>query len=258
MKHPPSFIRIIAVVAGSMIATAAANPVLYVVADPQALSAGDTAVLGRLNNLGHTVTLVDDNLSQTSDAVGKDLVIVSSTVTSGNVLAKYRNVTIPVISYESAIFDDMLMTTDVDTVTRGTVASQTDLFVTALNHPITLGIGTGVRTVTTAPETFTFGVPAPSADILATVAGDQTKATIFVYEPNDLLIDGTTPAAGRRIGFFLQDNTASVLNPTGAQLFDRAVSYAIAVPEPSSIVLLAMTGAGWVATRCRRRCSVAL
>lgn len=252
MKRPLLFILVTGVVAWSVIATAAANPVLFVVSDPFALSAGDTAVVGRLNNLGHTVTLVDDNLSQTSDSVGKDLVIVSSTVTSGNVLAKYLNIAIPVINYEAAVYDNMLMTTDVDGVTRGTIGTQTDLFITAVNHPITIGIATGVQTVMTAPETFTFGVPAASADILATLAGDQTKAAIFVYEQGDLLIDGTTPAAGRRIGFFLQDNTANVLNPTGGLLFDRAVGYAI--PEPSSMILLGMTGAGWLATRRRRRC----
>ncbi len=99
------------------------------------LGIGDTAALNRLNVLGHTVTLVDDLASVTGDALGKNLVIISSTVGSGNVNTKFRDIILPVINYEAALHDDFRLTTDVDTVTRGTIAGQTQLNITTLSHP---------------------------------------------------------------------------------------------------------------------------
>jgi len=136
----------------------------------------------------------------------------------------------------------------VDGTNRGTIAGQTQLNIT-LSHPITLGISTGVQTVTTAAETFTFGMPNANADILATLAADQTRAAIFVYEKGDLLFDGTA-AADRRIGFFLQDNAANVLNTAGGRLFDNAVGYAI--PEPGSFSLATIAVASLIGLRRRR------
>ena len=209
---------------------------------------GDAAIVSRLNALGHTVTAVDDLASLTSDAAGKSLVIISSTVTSGNVLAKYKDVLVPVINYEPAVYDDMMMTGDVDGTTRGTITGQTQLSITSLSHPITAGL-TGLQTVTTAAETFTFGQPTATADILATPAGDATRAVIFVYEKGDLLFD-LSAAADKRIGFFLNDNVASVLTPVGGQLFDNTVLYAI--PEPGLSSLVTMGFAGLAGLRRRR------
>src|SRR5215204_3375569 len=128
------------------------------------LGVGDAAIVNRLNTLGHTVTLVDDAASLTSDATGKNLVIISSTVTSGNVLAKYKDVLVTEINYEQAVYDDMKMTGDVDGTTRGTITGQTQLSITSSSHPITAGIALGLQTVTTAAETFTFGQPNANAD----------------------------------------------------------------------------------------------
>ncbi len=107
-----------------------------------------------------------------------------------------------------------------------------------------------MQTVTTAAETFTFGQPNGNADVLATQFGDPSRAMIFVYERGDLLIDNVTPAPGLRIGFFLQDNAASVLNATGGQLFDNSVRYAL-IPEPSALGFLVVSVFGLFASRRR-------
>ena len=254
MKTSPRFLTVVAALAFA--ANTLADPVLFVVNDTNdatagvQLGAGDTAALNRLNALGHTVTLVDDLASTTADALGKNLVIVSSTVASGNVTTKFRDVVIPVINWEQALYDDFLMTGNVDAVTRGTIAGQTQLDISTSAHPITLGISTGVQTVTTAADTFTFGQPNANADVLARQVGDASRAMIFVYERGDLLIDDLTAAPALRVGFFLQDNAANVLNSTGGQLFDNTVRYAL-IPEPSSLGLIAVSFAGLFASRRR-------
>lgn len=67
-----------------------ANILFVVATNSTGLTAGDAAVLNRLTNvLRHSVTIVNDTASKTSDATNKHLVIVSSTVTSGNVNTKF-------------------------------------------------------------------------------------------------------------------------------------------------------------------------
>ncbi|HRU39669.1 MAG TPA: hypothetical protein P5511_07305, partial [Candidatus Goldiibacteriota bacterium] len=83
----------------------AAN-ILFVVGNTT-LNSGDQAVYDRLTNEGHTVTTVSGPASQTSDANGRDLVVISSTVTSGDVNTKFTNVAVPVLCGEPALWDDM-------------------------------------------------------------------------------------------------------------------------------------------------------
>ena len=49
----------------------------------------DLAISNRLQSYGYTVQVVNDELSATANATGKGLVIISSTVGSGNVNAKF-------------------------------------------------------------------------------------------------------------------------------------------------------------------------
>ncbi|HRZ92734.1 MAG TPA: lamin tail domain-containing protein, partial [Candidatus Paceibacterota bacterium] len=71
------------------------------------LAPGDAAVLDRLTAaLGHAVTVADDNAARTADAAGRDLVVVSSTVSSSAITSKFRDVAVPVINWERSLVDD--------------------------------------------------------------------------------------------------------------------------------------------------------
>ena len=72
---------------------------------------GDLFVINRLALLGHNVIVVDDDVSQTSDADGNDLVIISNSVRSLSVNNKFTDVPVSVITYENPLYDDLLMTT---------------------------------------------------------------------------------------------------------------------------------------------------
>ena len=56
------------------------------------------------------MTVRNQTQAVTGDAYGKSLVIISNSVTSGNVNTKFRNVPVPVLNWEPALFDDLHMT----------------------------------------------------------------------------------------------------------------------------------------------------
>ena len=70
-------------ISGASIAQAQ-RAALFVVDTGAPDTSGDDAISARLVDLGYTVTAVDDNVCQTSDANGKDLVVCSSTVAFSN------------------------------------------------------------------------------------------------------------------------------------------------------------------------------
>jgi hypothetical protein len=213
------------------------NDVVMIVGDPDLSNApADQAVADRLTALGFNVNVVDDNLSQSLNAFGKKLVVISSTVSSGSVGTKFRDVEIPVLLWEQANQDDFGMTTNEDGVTRGgTDPDQTELNVVGSGNALSAGLTDGVHVVATTPTAFTWGSPNENAIIGATIAGDASLAALYGYEAGDEMIDGFI-APGRRAMAFLTDDAYTALNDTGRQLFDAALSWALGstlpTPEP--------------------------
>jgi len=81
----------------------------FVVGDSN-LNVGDQALKARLELMGYNVHLRDDDYVSPSDADGMDLVLVSSSVSSGKVTSTFRDVAVGVVVCESYIFDDMDLT----------------------------------------------------------------------------------------------------------------------------------------------------
>lgn len=193
------------------------------------LNASDTAVRNRLQTLGFTVQVKAAPSTVTADANGKALVVVSSTVTSGDVGSKFKSVTVPVFTWESAIYDDMKFVPAGTTL--GTLGSASSVTIAAPAHPMAAGL-TGTPTVSSS-GTFSWGKPVSSAVKIATLPSDATKSLIFAFEAGATLSDGTA-ATARRVGFFLEDNTAAGLNTNGWALFQQAVTWAVGTPTPPS------------------------
>jgi Bacterial Ig domain/Carboxypeptidase regulatory-like domain/IPT/TIG domain/Beta-propeller repeat len=204
--------------------TQARNALL--VANTTTLGNGDNAIKTRLQNLGYTVTVKgsgNNNAIQTSDATGKTLVLISSSVTSANVLAKFRHVAVPIIIWKADLFDDhgMTGTTAND---FGTATAQTKLTITNSAHPLAAG-QTGSPIVSTS-SSFTWGKPTGSPVTIATLFGDATKFVIFGYDNTATMSEPNFNAPARRVGFFLTDLTANGLTPEGNSLLDAAVKWA--------------------------------
>jgi uncharacterized repeat protein (TIGR02543 family) len=206
------------------------DDVLFVV--NTGMNSSDQTIHDRLvNDFGYSVTVVDDGDVQASDADGKLLILISSTVSSNSVGNIFRDTAVPVILWENALLDDMEMVsgnnygTDSDNQGEITIVNNT--------HPLAAGLSTGDLTVTSGNNTklkYAHGEPLSSAILIATEDANNTNEhTIFAYETGATLNDGSS-AAARRVMFFMTDDTAVDLNTDGWSLFDAAVNWAVGNP----------------------------
>jgi hypothetical protein len=192
------------------------------VAGSTTLAAGDNAVKARLEQLGFAVTVKAASAASSADATGHTLVLVSSTVTSGDVGSKFRDVAVPVVVWENAIYDDMKMTGVTSGADYGTSTAQTALSISAQAHALAGGRA-GTPAISTS-SSYTWGKPSSSAVKAATLTSDASKAAVFGYEKGAAMVGMNAPA--RRVGLFLADATAAALNRSGWMVFDAAVNWA--------------------------------
>lgn len=192
---------------------------LLVVGNAGSLPAKDSAVRSTLWSQGYSIRTTSATATQASDAAGCAVVVISESISSGDLNSKLRDVAIPVVCYEPFVFDDMRMT--------GTASDQ---FGWAPNdtqilwvQPSLLGGYSGPYAVNNAAVQVAFGKPGPSAFILSTSTGDSSRATFFLYEKGQSMVGMTAPH--RRVGMFIGD--ASQLNNNGWNLFNAAVAYAV-------------------------------
>jgi len=210
--------------------------ILFVVGQTN-LGPADAAARQRMEGLGFTVVLRTGVDVKAADATGRQLVVISSSVQSGDVGGRLRDVDVPVLVWEPALFDDMLMTGTVDDKDFGSKDDQLKINIKLPGHPIASGLSAGPVQVVTVKDRFSWGKPLPSADVVATLDGfvphcgcpaDQ-QATIFAYEKGDQLLGGVR-AKARRLGMFLNNDTAVRFNATGWKVFDSAVRWTADVP----------------------------
>jgi hypothetical protein len=187
-----------------------------------ALNPADAAVSTRLAALGFTVTTKAAPAATSADAGGKSLVVISSTVTSGDVSTKFRDVAVPVVTWENAIYDDLHMTGTVAGSDYGTAANQSSLTLANDKHALAGGRSGAVTVSAAAP--LTWGKPTAGAVNIAPLPGDSSKSVLFAYEQGATMVGMSAPA--RRAGLFLGDATAASFTGAGWSLFDAAIHWA--------------------------------
>jgi hypothetical protein len=246
------FVSLVLFYAGTFLPLRGAAVVLYVdgVSGGQPTAAGDIVVRDRLISLGHTVTTVLDSAGTITDTLGKDLIVISSSVQSADMSTyatnSLRTLPLPILDYEPALFDELLMG-----ASGNNVDFQTSLIITLPSHPLAAGFS-GTKVVYNTAGMMAFGVAftlGTDATVVATSeAGDPA---IFTYEKGSRLSDDTTIAAARRIGFYFNAVGVPGVNADGLSLFDAAVGRAL-IPEPTSLGL-SIFGMAALASR-RPRC----
>lgn len=187
------------------------------------LNSADTKFKARLEGMGYAVTMKTHSSVASTDATGKDVVVISSSVDDRVMLAKMRNATAPVVTWEPKIFDDMSLTSATG---LGTTTNQMYTTITS-GHPLSAGLGTQpiIYDGFLSPlNTVAWGKPAASATIVATTYSDATKATVFAYDKGTTMI-GTFVAPARRVGNFFID-TGSTPTIIGWMLFDSSITWA--------------------------------
>ena len=206
--------------------------IYFVTADAGPLTfAGDIAVQQRLLNRGFNVELAQGSAvpGDGSIALGKDLIIQSSSLGSGTVenngVGKFRFLAIPAIEWEASSQDAFAFQELNGTTTVG----QTQVNIVDSTSPLAAGFPNGLVTTTTADpsglDAYSQGTPT-GAHIVATLAADSTQAVIYNYEKGDKgFNDFVMPA--RRVFFFFGDNTITFATAAGLKLFDAAVDWAL-------------------------------
>jgi len=186
----------------------------------------DQQIQQHLQQRGYAVTLYSQ-YDPVDAARGADLVILSSTVRGRDLLGAYRNVPVPLLTWESDLVDDMAMAGKRAGTDYGTVDKSRYLWLVNAPHPLAAGLPAGVVDVYAKPATLNWAKPGLGASTIATVYGEPDKAAIFGYEKGATM-DYETVAPARRVMFFLDNETFSNLSPAGRQLFDAAVDWAAA------------------------------
>ncbi len=179
--------------------------------------------------------------STSADANGKDLVVISSTINSGDVGSKFTNSAVPVLTWESALLDDLGMTQITSGVDFGTTSNQTNasIFTTACSrttmytaavgygdgcHDISAGL-TGTFSLLRQSATVSWGKPGSAAQQIAFEPGNTNHALVFGYEKGAPM-PRLAAAPARRVFVFLSDTSAATWTAKGQSLFDNAVFWA--------------------------------
>jgi len=192
----------------------------------------DDRIRKHLEDMGLVVTMIDQ-AEPASKAEGQDFVIISSVIAAKVVQGKYRDVPVPVMTWESNILNHMGMTgmhqyVDFDEDTKD---ESTYIWLGNAPHPLQAGLPNGLlNPFKKTQKILEWGRPGIGASIIATIPGEFNKACIFGYEKGALM-DYDFPAPARRVMFFMFDDGFDYLNDNGMKLFDAAVRWTAGAPR---------------------------
>lgn len=203
-----------------------AKGLLMVVGNTPLLSDGDTVISNRLADRGFEVEILPGVNSTTSNAAGKDLILVSSTVNETDIGDKFQRAAAPVLLWEETLQDDFRMTGDFAGIEFDRTPNQTAVEITDPDHPMAAGFIAGPVPVVTTPQSFGWGQPPPTAQRVAQVPGEPGMVVIYGYEKGALMVNGFT-APARRVMFFPSEDAPAAFTVNGLTLFDAAVDWAL-------------------------------
>ncbi|WP_321841435.1 hypothetical protein [Paraburkholderia bannensis] len=206
----------------------AAKPVVwYVTRLAHADRAEDDKVRAHLESLGFAVTMVDQS-APVADARSAQLVIISSVVSARDMVGTaYRDSGVPLLTWESDLFDSLRFTGQRKGVDFGELAKEHYVNVVNAPSPLAGGVAAGKRWVYPRDGEMGWGRPAPGATVVATVPGEPDHAVLFGYEKGATM-DYDFIAPARRVAVFLGNRSFEHLSADGQSMFDAAVQWALA------------------------------
>ncbi|UOQ84814.1 pectate lyase [Gracilibacillus salinarum] len=196
----------------------------------------DHKTIAHLETLGfNNIELVRAEEAVTEDAEGHDIVFVGESGGSADIGQKFMNVEIPVIYAKGWVVDNVHLSSAASG-DSGDIDGQTSISIQNSDHPLAAGLTDAVEVYNQAGKV-NFGTPGEDADVIATVAGDQEKATIFAYEKGDKRVNGDTIPA-RRVSTFLFKDQEDYMTEAGWKLFDASVEWALDTDESAKTFTL--------------------
>ena len=240
----------------------AAN-VLFIGAQPDAAGGDDLAVLEYLEDvLMHQVDYLVAAESDPDDAIGIDLLVISSTLGSGDARGKFQDAEVPILQWEEALMrwdhgnpDGNFRTSEFSRNGDGYTTTDIEIRDDAVGHPLAAGLAAGVHTISTDEHRtpMSFGELAPGAIPIANLdpevvdngADDRIldDATIFTnsegvsVESAPVVLMAVDKGAelgpagdgffapDKRVHFPIEDVGFSFLNETGLALWDASIDW---------------------------------
>jgi hypothetical protein len=202
---------------------------IVMVAAENPLNASDTAIKAHLEALGFEVEPHSTNEAQPVSTAGADGLLISESVSSGNVTDAYKNVDIPLMTSETYIFDDMRFAPD------GTFEHTVGTGITIIDpsHPIAGGLSGNVEVATVAAEICSCSAIMLEGDFIAnSQASGQT--CLAAFEAGALDMDGI-PIPARVVYYFAHNNLVPSLTPEGWKLVENSVLWAMGMLESKAV-----------------------
>ncbi|MFE5320568.1 hypothetical protein ACFQ88_17810 [Paenibacillus sp. NPDC056579] len=203
-------------------AKAPGNKVLFVGKD----GGGDAILIKRLKEVHKLeVTIVADKELTVDHAKGQSLIFVSESVNSGKIGDKFVNTPVPVIYAEPQSTSDTGMS---ETESYGSLTGSNAIKTIQIKdskHQLAAGMQDKVDVYKDNGK-MGFAIPGKEAAVIATVPGEEQKATIFAYEKGAKNVRGNTVAA-REMYFYLFNGEEINQTDNGWKLFDAAVNWTL-------------------------------
>ncbi|WP_208510964.1 hypothetical protein [Variovorax paradoxus] len=187
-------------------------------------AAVDEQVAQHLGTRGFAVAMLDQAVEPAA-AAGAELVVISSTVAAKDVHPGWRQLPVPLLTWENDLLDDLAMTGKRHDVDFGEAAKERYLWLVNAPHPMGAGLPAGVANVYQRQAGMSWGRPGLGATTIATLYGQPERAAIFGYEKGATM-DYESLAPARRVMVFLGNDGFTNLAPAGRALFDAAVDWA--------------------------------
>lgn len=194
------------------------------------LGAGDAQALRRMETLSFAVTVIPSKQVNVTNALDKDLVVISSTALAEDVTdpaaelqVRFRDVPVPLLLWEPRLLHPLgMIEGPVHAKDWASTKGPGILSIRRPEHALASGLS-GKVAVLRSPDRLSWGRAGAAAIAVASVDGDDSRACLFGYEKGAPMPGLAAPA--RRLSFFLFDHTARDLTPEGWRLFDAAVRW---------------------------------
>ena len=208
------------------------------------LNGADGWVAGRLaSKFGLDITVASDGTITAADAQGAALIYNSSTVNSGKVAGNgIQELAIPIVDVEAGNVDDFFLADA--PLGWGNDSSIKTVEITQEDHPINAGLAPGEQTFNTKNVQYHWGTAPIESVVIGHAPGNEGQATIYAIEAGAEMLEDlgeevvfTHPARrvfthpARRVFFGVTGNDgADTCTEVGVQLFDAAITWALAEP----------------------------
>lgn len=226
-RHAFALFGAVSLLPASLVSAATpARTALLVVQQGGPSIASDMAVRDRLAARGFSVRMADQ-ASAPDQARDVALVVISSTVSAKDVNPGWRQLAVPLVTWENDLLDDLAMTGKRHDVDFGEAEKERYLWIVNAPQPMAAGLPAGIANVYVKQAPMSWGKPGLGAITIATLYGQPEKAAIFGYEAGATM-DYETLAPARRVMLFMGNDGFANLSPTGLRLFDAAIVWAVA------------------------------